>query len=62
MSRIEVNQETPVVEVADGFIKEPVETVWRILSDLESWPNSKRNPLRPDPGPDNPKSGSIRLG
>lgn len=38
MPRIEVNREAPVVESAGALINAPVETVWRILSDLENWP------------------------
>ncbi len=38
-SRVEVNHDAPATGVAEVLIKAPIDTVWRILSDLEKWPS-----------------------
>jgi hypothetical protein len=49
-AHIEVNRGAPAIGVADVFIEAPIETVWRVLSDLEHWPawNTSVSKIRVD--------------
>ncbi|MBP1770028.1 MAG: hypothetical protein H6P96_646 [Candidatus Aminicenantes bacterium] len=38
-SRVEVDHDAPATGIAEVLIKAPIDTVWRILSDLEKWPS-----------------------
>jgi uncharacterized protein YndB with AHSA1/START domain len=39
MSAIEINREAPAAGSATALVEAPLETVWRIISDLTNWPN-----------------------
>lgn len=39
VAHIEVNKVAPAVGLAETFIKAPIETVWGILTNFESWPS-----------------------
>ena len=39
MTPIEVNKAAPAVAEAEAFVGAPIDTVWQVLSDFESWPN-----------------------
>lgn len=43
MPHIDIDRKAPAVGAAETYIGSPVETVWRVLSDLEKWPDWNRS-------------------
>ena len=39
MAQVEVNEGAPAVGCAEAFVEAPIETVWAVLCDFESWPS-----------------------
>jgi len=39
MEQVEINEKAPAVGSAETLVKASIETVWDVLSDLESWPS-----------------------
>jgi uncharacterized protein YndB with AHSA1/START domain len=43
VAHLEVDKEAPVIGVAEALVKAPIEMVWRILTNFESWPSWNKN-------------------
>jgi uncharacterized protein YndB with AHSA1/START domain len=43
VAHIEVNKKAPAIGVAEAFVNAPIEMVWRILTNFESWPSWNKN-------------------
>jgi uncharacterized protein YndB with AHSA1/START domain len=41
-----VNHEAPAIATVDALIKAPIETVWDVLSDFQSWPTWNKSVLK----------------
>jgi len=55
-AKVEANERAPVVGHADVFINAPITTVWRILSDIEHWPDWNKSVSRMN------LDGPVRVG